>query len=106
MYADLRSEKFLKKLVGRKDIEDALKRLDRLTQEVALMASAQILILTHSVNNKVTDVEKKGMDVRNNVAGVGHTLNDEDGKIDVVVKGVPRVEHLINPVFIAPMLDR
>ncbi|KAH9073513.1 hypothetical protein EDB83DRAFT_2312847 [Lactarius deliciosus] len=41
-----RAKKFLKKLVGRKDIEDALKRLDRWTQEEARMASAQILRLT------------------------------------------------------------
>ena len=57
MNADLYSEKFLKKLVGRKDIEDALKRLDRLTQEEALMAAAQILNLAHTIDNKVTDVQ-------------------------------------------------
>jgi hypothetical protein len=66
------SEKFFKKLVGRKDIEDALRRLDRLTQEEALMAAAQILNLTHAVNNKLKDV---------------------DDKVNVVVKGMPRVGH-------------
>ena len=76
MYADLRSEKFVKKLVGRKDIEDALKRLDRLMQEEALMAAAQILKLTHTVDKKVT--------------GVGNKLEDVDDKLDVVVKGMPR----------------
>jgi hypothetical protein len=75
MYANLCSEKFLKKLVGRKDIEDASKRLDRLTQEEAVMAAAQILNLTHAVNNKVT--------------GVGDKLKDVDDKIDVVIKGKP-----------------
>ena len=59
MYANLGSEKFFKKLVGRKDIEDALRRLDRLTQEEALMAAAQILNLTHTVDNKL-DVVMKG----------------------------------------------
>jgi hypothetical protein len=34
----------MKKLIGNNEIEDALKRLDRLTQEEALMASAQLLI--------------------------------------------------------------
>ena len=57
LYTNLGSEKFLKKLVGRKDIEDALKRLDRLTQEEALMAAAQILNLAHTIDNKVTDVQ-------------------------------------------------
>ena len=75
MLTKLRSERFLKKLVGRKDIEDALKRLDRLTQEEALMAAAQILNLTHTVDNKVT--------------GVGNKLKDVDDKMDVVMKGKP-----------------
>ena len=65
--------------MGQKDIEDALKRLDRLTQEEALMAAAQILSLTHTVDNKVT--------------GVGNKLKDVDDKMNVVVKGMPRVEH-------------
>ena len=36
-------EKFLKKLLGRNDVEDALKRLDKLTQEEAKMATAKVL---------------------------------------------------------------
>jgi len=61
--------------VGRKDVEDALKRLDRLTQEEARMAAAQILYLTHAVDNKVT--------------GVGDKLKDVDDKMDDVIKGRP-----------------
>ena len=55
-------EKFLRKLMGKKEIEDALTRLDKLTQEEALMAAAQILNLTRAVDNKVTVVGSK-MDV-------------------------------------------
>ena len=54
--ANLCSEKFLKKLVGKKDMEDALKRLDKLTQEEARMAAAEILKLTHIVDNMVRPV--------------------------------------------------
>ena len=36
-------EKFVKKLLGRNDIEDGLKRLDTLTMEEARMAIAEIL---------------------------------------------------------------
>ena len=86
MCTNLYLEKFLKKLVGRKDIEDALKRLDRLTQEEALMAAAQILSLTHTVYNKVTDVGNK-------VTSVGNKLHDVDEKMDIVVRGASRVEH-------------
>jgi len=45
-------EKYLKKLVGKNDIEDALKRLDNLTQEEARMAMAEVLKITHSVDDK------------------------------------------------------
>ncbi|KAH9016970.1 hypothetical protein EDB84DRAFT_708109 [Lactarius hengduanensis] len=54
-----RAKKFLKKLVGRKDVEDALKRLDKLTQEEARMAAAHILRLTHSVEYTIKDVDNK-----------------------------------------------
>ena len=45
--------------MGHQEIEDALKRLDRLTREEALMAAAQILNLTHTIDNKVTGVDNK-----------------------------------------------
>ncbi|KAI9430591.1 hypothetical protein H4582DRAFT_1439180 [Lactarius indigo] len=48
-----RAKKFFKKLVGRRDIEDALERLDKLTQEEARMATAELLRLTHSVDYEV-----------------------------------------------------
>ncbi|KAH9073482.1 hypothetical protein EDB83DRAFT_76113 [Lactarius deliciosus] len=54
-----RAKKFLKKLVGKKGVEDALKRLDKLTQEEARMAAAQILRLTHSVEYTIKDVDNK-----------------------------------------------
>ena len=42
--------------MGKPDIEDALKRLDKLTQEEVRMATAQLLELTHGVDDKVKDV--------------------------------------------------
>ena len=47
-------EKFMKKLLGKNDIEDALKRLDTLTQEEARMATAENLKVTNRVEGKVT----------------------------------------------------
>jgi hypothetical protein len=37
-------------------MEDALKRLDTLTQDEARMAAAEILKLAHIIDNKVTTV--------------------------------------------------
>lgn len=80
MRANLTLEKFLKKLVGRKDIEDALARLDKLTQEEARMAAAQILRLTHSVGDKVNVVDDK-------VTGVRDEMKDMKDKMDIVLNG-------------------
>ena len=51
--ADRRSEKYLTKLMGKTDIEDALRRLDKLTQEEVRMATAQLLKITHGVSDTV-----------------------------------------------------
>jgi hypothetical protein len=56
--ANLCSEKYLKKLIGKKEIEDALNRLDKLTREEAHMAAAEVLRLAHIVDNKVTTIVK------------------------------------------------
>jgi hypothetical protein len=47
------SEKFLKKLLGKNEIEGALKRLDMLTQEEPRMATAETLKVTHKVDDNV-----------------------------------------------------
>ena len=46
----------MKKLIGSNDIEDALKRLDRLTQEEARMASAQLMRVTNAINIRVDEI--------------------------------------------------
>jgi hypothetical protein len=46
-------EKYVKKLLGKNEIEDSLKRLDTLTQEEARMAIAEVLRVTHSVDDNV-----------------------------------------------------
>ncbi len=53
---DVRTEKYLKKLAGRKDIEDALQRLDKLTHEEALMAAAETLKMTRGIDDRVGSV--------------------------------------------------
>ena len=67
------SEKYLRKLIGRTDIEDALKRLDKLTNEEVRMVTAQVLEATHTVDNKVARVD-------NNVKAI-------DDKVAVVIDG-------------------
>ena len=44
----------VKKLLGKNDVEDALKRLEMLTMEEARTAIAENLKVTNRVDNKVT----------------------------------------------------
>jgi hypothetical protein len=50
------SEKYLKKLLGRTDIEDALKRMDKLSNDQALTATVQVLGATYGIDNKMEQV--------------------------------------------------
>ena len=45
------------------DLEDALKKLDRLTQEEARMALSEVLGITHSVRDDVKVVDGKVDDI-------------------------------------------
>ena len=78
--ADGSPEKYLKKLLGETDIEDALKRLDKLTQDEVRMATAQLLTLTHGVDYKVTRIDDE-------VKGVVGKVRDIDDKVKVVQGG-------------------
>jgi hypothetical protein len=44
--------------VGKTEIEDALKRLDSLTQEEARMVGARTLGVTHGIENKVEVIRR------------------------------------------------
>jgi hypothetical protein len=64
---DIRAETFFKKLIGRKDVEQALQRLDKLTQEEARMAAAEVLTITRGIDDKLDTVNS-------NVQGVGQNF--------------------------------
>ena len=75
------SEKYGKKLIGRTDLEDALKRLDKLTREEARMATAEVLRMTHAIDETVTEVREQVVVVDDRVASVG-------GKVAEVINGM------------------
>ena len=65
---DRHAEKYIKKLFGMKGVEDALQRLDKLTQEEARMAAAEALTITRGIDDKVRDVDKRIQQVGNQVS--------------------------------------
>jgi len=107
------TKKFMKKLLGRKGIEDALGRLDKLTREEFQTAIAQVLKVTHDVEEGVKNVGEKvdGVDVK--VDGVNVKIDDIDAKVqgiddkvDVAIEGMLEcVLYLIN-VIVKPYTTR
>ena len=53
------TEKLLKRLVGKKEVEDAVSRLDTLTKDENLMIAAWNLEVTHRVN-RTAEATKDG----------------------------------------------
>ena len=80
LFLNYRIEKFLRKLAGMADLEDALKKLDRLTQEEARMANAEVLRLAHGIRGGVEIVDGK-------VEEVGDKVQCVDDKVQVVIDG-------------------
>src|ERR1700755_1971240 len=78
------SGKYLKKLIGRTEIEDALKRLEKLTNEEVRMATAQVLKVTHTVDDEVRGGGNKVLDVNTKVVGV----DDRVARVDERVVGI------------------
>ena len=75
------SEKYGKRLIGRNDMEDALRRLDKLTQEEARMAVAENLKATHTVDERVRGVANTVVAIDNKVAGVDGRVAGVDDRI-------------------------
>ena len=91
---NLRAEKFFRKLAGMTDLEDALKTLDRLTQEEARIPNAEVLRITQSirdgvkvVHGKVEEVCDKVEDVAEKVEDVADQVKCIEDKVQVVIHG-------------------
>ena len=76
-------------------MEDALKRLDRLTQEEARMAAAENLKATHAVDTRlqgvadtVIAIDKRVADVDDRVVTVDDRVKVVDNRVLEVITGV------------------
>ena len=74
-------KKLIKKLIGNNEIDDALKRLDRLTQEEARMASVQLLKITNAIDSEVGEVAGHLLIVDDRVAGVDEHVTGVDKRV-------------------------
>ena len=95
-------EKYAKKLVGRAEMEDALRKLDKLTQEEARIAAAQNLTATHIVDGRVKGVvdaveaiDNKIDRVDDLVVGVNGRVADVDNRVTGVDDRVAAVDNQV-----------
>jgi len=61
------------------DIDDALRRLDKLTHEEFRLATAEGLKATHGINNKVEDAGNKVNGIDDKVHSVDDRVSLRDG---------------------------
>ena len=96
---DLHSvEKFVNKLLGKNDMEDALKRLDTLTMEEARMAIVENLKVTNRVDDKVDKVDDKVDRVDGKVDRVDGKVDKVDGKVEKMDEKVDKVDEKVDKV--------
>ena len=91
-------EKFFRKLAGMADLEDSLKKLDRLTQEEARMALSEVLKITHNTRNEVKVVDGKVEIVRDKVEVMGDKVVDVGDKVEGVCDRVDDVGDKVDDV--------
>jgi hypothetical protein len=85
--------------MGKNDIEDTLKRLDRLTQEEARMASAQLLEIANAIDSGVRQIAGDMLVVDNRVAGVGDQVQGVDNRVASVGDQVQGVDNRVTAVM-------
>ena len=85
------SEKYTKKLIGRTDIEDVLRRLDKLTQEEARMAVAENLKASHPFDERVQGIAETAVAVDNRVTRV-------DDKVTTIIYDVQEIAQPVDDV--------
>ena len=81
------------------ELEDALKKLDRLTQEEARMANAEVLRITQSIRDGVKVVDGKVEDVGDKVESVGDKVEDVGDKVEDVGDKVQCVDDKVQVVI-------
>jgi hypothetical protein len=82
----------MKKLLGRTEMEDALKRLDKLTQEEARMAAAEILKVTRTVDKRVEGVADTVAAIDTRVAGIDDRVAGVDDRVASVNNRVAAID--------------
>jgi hypothetical protein len=101
--ADCGSEQIMKKLLGRKEVEEAVSQLDMLTKEESLMVVVRNLEITEHVDGNVTATKVLAEDIDGNVKATKVLTEDIDGNVKATkvlvednAKGIEGVAHRVD----------
>jgi hypothetical protein len=92
------TETFMKRLAGKKDVEDAFDRLDMLTKEENLMTAARNLEVTHQVDVNVKATQELARQVDVDVKATQEITNRIDDKVTIVDGNVKATKELAHSV--------
>ena len=92
------SEKYTKKLIGRTDIEDVLRRLDKLTQEEARMAAAENLKASHPFDERVQGIAETAVAVDNSVTRVDDKVTRVNDKVTAIIYDMKEIAQPVDDV--------
>jgi hypothetical protein len=95
MYAEM----FLKKVAGIKTLEDGLLKLDKMTNEEARMANAEVLRLAHNIDEKVEGVGIQVKDVDEKVQGIDKDVRGVNVQVQSVEKNVNVIKEMVKEVM-------
>ena len=101
--ANYESEKITKKLLGRKDVEEAISQLDMLTKEESLMVVVRNLEITEHVDGNVKATKVLAEDIDGNVRAIKVLTEDIDENVKTTkvlvennAKGIEGVAHRVD----------
>ena len=93
------TEMFLRKVAGITKLDDGLRKLDKLTNEEARMANAEVLRLAHTIDEKVKGVGTQVKGVDEKVQGINKDVRGISAKIQGVDENVKVVKDMMQVVM-------
>jgi len=93
-----RIKRFVKRLMGRTDIEDAFLRFDFLTKEEGLMTAARTLRMVHNVDGTVAMIEEIIRDVDDDVKATKQVISNVDNNVTATNEVITAVETSIKAI--------
>jgi hypothetical protein len=96
------TERFLSRLAGKTEIQDALERLDMLTKEETVMTAARNLAVTQGVDDQVKVVKKVVQGIDDKVQVVEGVMRGIGDDVKVVEGAIHAIDDTVGAIKVGP----